>query len=447
MDLTSNTLEYAAGALTAVCVCATVWLWPRLARAGLRWVAGRLAMIVTTQLSLLLLVALMLNDYGDFYPTWTDLTGGGDQTVTVGRSSVEDQPVSLAGSRLVLPADSSGLDRQPGLPHGPADQVGRISAVTIRGARTGYRQQAYVYLPPQYFQSAYQHTGFPVLTSYVGYPGSIQGVVALLRLPQTAAGLMTTGDLPPTIVVLISQTIAPPRDTECVDVVGGPQVETYLTSDFQTAMRSVYRVRPEPRAWALIGFSEGGTCAVESAMRNPERFGIAVSLGGEFRDYETGQSGTLFGSAGPARTRLQNGYDLVWRLQHLPAPDVRLLVATTAHGERDYGVTQQFMHAVRPPTLATPLVLSSGGHNYRTWVLELKPALGWLGRQLLPPGGAPLPSGTARPGAGRAPGGSASPSASAAGTAPGGAAAEAAGTLALAPHATPGATPRAAVPG
>ncbi|MFC1430860.1 alpha/beta hydrolase [Streptacidiphilus sp. N1-3] len=386
MDLTSSRLEYAAGLLTLVCVCATVWLWPRLARRGVHWIAARLGMILASQLSVVLLVALMLNSYGDFYPTWHDLVGGSDGTVTIGRASGEEQAASLHGSKLVLAADSAALRRQPGLPQGPADQVGRYDAVTVVGTRSGISQQAYVYLPPQYFQARFQHTAFPVLTSYVGYPGSIQGVLAVLKLQQGAAKQMAAGRMQATVVVLISQTVAPPRDTDCVDVVGGPKVETYLSGDYRAALRSAYRVRPEPGAWGLIGFSEGGTCALETTMRHPDMFGAAVSLGGEYSDYETGQTGTLFGPAGPARTSLLNSYNLLWRLRNLAAPNVKVLVATTAHGERDYPATEEFLRLVRPPMQATPMVLSSGGHNFTTWQLELGPALTWISRQLLPPG-------------------------------------------------------------
>ncbi|MFC1418267.1 alpha/beta hydrolase [Streptacidiphilus cavernicola] len=386
MDLTSSTLQYEAGGLTLAFVVATVWLWPRLARRGILPIAGRFMMIIASQLSLVLLVTLMLNSYGDFYPTWQDLTGGGSNTVTIGSGpGNRATQAGLSGSRLVLPADDSSLRQQPDLVHGPAAQVGQYSAVTIVGEHSGIQQQAYVYLPPEYFQPAFQHTAFPVLTTYVGYPGSIQGVMARLKLPQTAAKMMAAGQMRPTIVVLISQTVATPRDTDCVDVAGGPQVETYLTSDYQTAMRSAYRVRPEAAAWGLVGFSEGGTCALENAMRHPNEFGVAVSLGGDFRDTEDAQTGTLFGAKGTARDKLLDGYNLLWRLEHLPAPKIKVLVATTAHGERDYAPTEAFLHAVRPPMEATPMVLSNGGHNFTTWGIELTPSLTWMARQLLPP--------------------------------------------------------------
>jgi hypothetical protein len=66
-----------------------------------------------------------------------------------------------------------------------------------------------------------------------------------------------------------------------------------------------------------------------------------------------------------------------------------VLVATTAHGEHDYKGTQLFVHTAKAPLQITPLVLSSGGHNYSTWSLELEPALAWVGQQLNPPTAAP----------------------------------------------------------
>jgi enterochelin esterase-like enzyme len=396
MDLTSSTLEYGAGLLTILSVGATLWLWPRLARPGLRRVAARLVLILASQLSLVLLAALLLNAYGDFYPTWTDLVGGGNATVTLGRvsgggSGGSEEQVSDLGSRLVVPAPVGALQRRAELPSGPPQRNGRFSAVTVVGERTGYRQPAYVYLPPQYFQSAYQHVDFPVLTSYVGYPGSIQTMVDRLRMPQIAARMMQDGQMQPTILVIISQTVAPPRDTDCINAPdGGPQAETYLTQDVPAALRSAYRVERDPRGWGLTGVSEGATCALENTLRHPGVFGVAASLGGEYWEYETSTTGVLFGPRGPARDALLNSYNLVWRLQHLPVPDVRVLVATTAHGEHDYKGTQLFVQAAKAPLQITPLVLSSGGHNYSTWSLELEPALAWLGQQLNPPTATPV---------------------------------------------------------
>ncbi|MFC1404511.1 MULTISPECIES: esterase family protein [Streptacidiphilus] len=401
MDLTSSTLEYGAGLLTFLSVCATLWLWPRLARRGLRRILGRLALIGASQLSLVLLAALLLNSYGDFYPTWTDLVGGGNQTVTLGRvqggAGGSEEQVSDLGSRLVLPSRLGPLQRSDELPSGPPQRNGRFSAVTLVGERTGYRQQAYVYLPPQYFQPAYRHVDFPVLTSYVGYPGSIQTMVDRLRMPQIAAGMMQDGQMQPTIMVIVSQTVAPPRDTDCINAPGGPQAETYLTQDVPAALRSAYRVERDPRGWGLTGVSEGATCALENTLRHPGTFGVAASLGGEYWEYETSTTGVLFGPPGPVRDALLNSYNLVWRLQHLPVPDVRVLVATTAHGEHDYKGTQLFVRAAKAPLQITPLVLSSGGHNYTTWSLELEPALAWLGQQLNPPTAAPAPAPAATP--------------------------------------------------
>ena len=46
----------------------------------------------------------------------------------------------------------------------------------------------------------------------------------------------------PTILVMLRPTVAPPRDTECVDVPGGPQTETFFAKDLPEAVSEHYRV-------------------------------------------------------------------------------------------------------------------------------------------------------------------------------------------------------------
>ena len=49
----------------------------------------------------------------------------------------------------------------------------------------------------------------------------------------------------PMILVMMRPTVAPPRDTECVDVPGGPQTETFFAKDLPDAVSAHYRVGDE----------------------------------------------------------------------------------------------------------------------------------------------------------------------------------------------------------
>ena len=55
-------------------------------------------------------------------------------------------------------------------------------------------------------------------------------------------------------------------DTECVD---GPQgnAQTYLSEDVRNYVISTFGASPNPQHWAVVGLSEGGTCATLLAVK------------------------------------------------------------------------------------------------------------------------------------------------------------------------------------
>jgi len=389
MDLTSSSLLDAVIALTVVSVALTVWLWPRLARRGVLWILARLGMILMSQLSLVLVVALMINSYGDFYPTWDDLVGGGgNQQVAFGQTAGADNGTTTVGAGaagLITNDATSDLSRWHDLPSGPSDQVGQTLAVHIHGRRSKIDDRAFIYLPPQYFQPAYAHTAFPVITSYTGFPGMIETVMDHLGMIQQFAKMEQNGQVQPTILVLMSQNVTMPRDNDCMNIPHGDQVETFLTTDYLAAMRATYRVTSDPHGWGLEGYSEGGTCALVLAMRYPQYFTVVGDLGGDYADVEDSQTGNLFGPKGsPARAQLLNEYNMEWRLKHLPAPDIQVALATTSK-ESDYKATEQFLGYVKAPMSAQAMVLKNGGHNFSTWSQEQGPTLIWMSEHMSPP--------------------------------------------------------------
>ena len=63
----------------------------------------------------------------------------------------------------------------------------------------------------------------------------------MLHVASVLDNLIDTGRAAPFIAVIPVQNVASPRDTECVDVVHGPQVEDYLTTDVRTAVLREFR--------------------------------------------------------------------------------------------------------------------------------------------------------------------------------------------------------------
>ncbi|MBP2704772.1 prolyl oligopeptidase family serine peptidase [Microbispora sp. RL4-1S] len=391
MELTAKKVQILFVILAVASLAATVWLWPRLSRPTIGSVAARAGVLVADQLVTLVAIGVVVNAYFGFYGSWGDLFGTDAATAA---------PAIAFGSGIATggAANVKVLSGKPVLvPDGKAGAFGgRIEQVLINGARTGLSSPGYVYLPPQYFEKKYAQTRFPAILALTGYPGDALNLVTRLNLPTVAATSIHAHQMAPTILVLMRPTVVPPRDTECVDVPGGPQVETYFTRDLRQAVAAAYRVGTDAANWGVLGGSTGGYCALKMSMRHPEAFSAAVSLSGYYHTLVDVTTGDLFGGS----TALRDENDLMWRLAHLPSPPISVLVTTSRQGEGDYDTTERFLSAVKPPMQAASLILPSGGHNFATWNRELPQALPWLAQQLhapARPGSTPAASGHPSP--------------------------------------------------
>jgi enterochelin esterase-like enzyme len=387
MGLTSGTLLVLAVVAAAGSLVAIVWAWPRLARRRPGYLAARLAVIAVSQLLVTTAFLIWLNGYFSFYASWAQLPGAsvGTQPAAVQLAGTarpvlieHSQPGPVQAPRRLeaLAAGPGSLPRPGGQ---PAPTAGRLLQVVIRGQRTGLSSGAGdVYLPPQYFQRAYARARFPVVLALTGYPGLVGGLVHRLALPGMVARLMAAGRLRPTVFVMLSVSPLFPIDTECTDVPGGPQVESFLAEDVPRAIEQTFRVTASPAGWGVLGYSTGGYCAAKLAMMYPDRFSAAVSMAGYYQAIPGEYVPHLWG--GSKRYRDENSP--AWRLRHLPAPPVSVLATSSWVGERTLPGTLAFLREIHPPMRGYSLIIPQGGHNFRTWDRELPPSLEWLSRRL-----------------------------------------------------------------
>jgi enterochelin esterase-like enzyme len=372
MGLTSHKVLALATALAAGLFVVTVLFWPRLARRNWRAVTGRVGLLLATQLALFTMVGLLANNSFLFYGSWADLVGR-EQTPGV----VVDHAAGTAsaGSRSVQLLGKQELDVTG--PRGPRAR-GQIQKVLIEGRTSRIASPAYIYLPPEYFQPRYAKRTFPATVVLTGYPGVAMNLIKGLAYPQTALKLARAGKTQPMVLVMMRPTVAPPRDTECVDVPGGPQSETYFAEDVPQAVHASYRVGNTARNWGFVGDSTGGYCALKIAMHHPNVYGAGAGLSAYYKAAEDVTTGDLFHGDEQARRRA----NLLWSLEHLPAPDVSLMVTTSTQGEANYRGTMKFVAKVKPPTRVSSMVLDSGGHNFNTWRREIPAMLEWLSGRL-----------------------------------------------------------------
>lgn len=369
MGLTSNKVLTLAVLVTLALFVVTIRWWPRLARSGVRVVAGRVALLLATQLALLAVVGLTANRAFLFYGSWADLFGQKQELGVVVDHSADRSHVRLVDKQ------------QPGVPGGsrPA-KAGQIHKVVIAGRKAKIDSPAYVYLPPEYFRKEHRKSTFPAVVVLTGYPGTAENLLKGLTYPKTAFELAEAGRTQPMILVMLRPTVAPPRDTECVDVPGGPQTETFFAEDVRQAVSGAYRVGTEPRNWGFIGNSTGGYCALKLALHHPQRFAAGAGLSAHYKAAEDPTTGDLFHGDDQARSRA----NLLWSLDHLPQGRSSFLVTSSRQGESNLKETLEFIKRVKAPARVSSIILDSGGHNYNTWRREIPPALEWLSGRLSP---------------------------------------------------------------
>lgn len=392
MGLTSQKLQILVALIAVGCFVATVWIWPRLGRRNWRALLGRVGLLAASQIFTLAAIGLAANNWGAFYSSWNDLLGtdaGNGTPVTINSGVHPSSATQDSQGNSIQVLDSKPVPLK--LPDAGKDATGGIlQQVTLKGGSTGFSEDAYVYLPPQYGQAAYAHTRFPVILVFTGYPGTPKNLVTRMQYPTVAAQAIQQKQMQPTILVMMRPAVNLPRDTECQDVPGGPQAETFFTRDVQNAVTHEYRAETGGAHWGVIGDSTGGYCALKLTMRHPEAFSAAASLSGYYASAVDSTTGDLFGGS----QQLRNENDLMWRLKNLPMPKVSLLVASSLKGEGDYKATVAFAEAAKAPLEVSTLFLPEGGHNFGTWNKETPPALRWLSARIGGPTTPGLPAGS-----------------------------------------------------
>ena len=270
---------------------------------------------------------------------------------------------------------------------------GVLLAVDFAGSLSGLDRSGYVYLPRQYLDPKYAQVSFPVLELIAGSPGAPQNWLRQLDIAQTMDRLVASGKAAPTILVIPAPNGHLAHSQECVDAVGGPRDDTYLTTDVRADVLASFRVSTNRASWGLAGYSTGGFCAVNLLTRHSDLFSVAASMDGYFHALQDNFTGNLYG--GDAALRLQNSPDWVWA-NHPPAPHVALLLLA---GGDDLSATAATV-AFHDQLVSAPPVLRQGdavtaeihprsGHSFTAWRADLPRVLSWASQQLAGAGNPP----------------------------------------------------------
>jgi enterochelin esterase-like enzyme len=334
-------------AVSAALIVAAVRLRPLAARIA----CGSLSILVAMTSGI-----AAVNFYYGYYSTWGQLWAdfhGGD-----------------AGNLGIVSAASASA---PG--------SGVIGWVTLPGPASGVSRRGLAYLPPQYDQARYARVRFPVVELFHGTPGSPVALATVLRVQQVADSLLSRHLMGPMVLVMPAINGTGHDYQDCVN---GPAVrdDTYLTRDVRTDVLARYRVSADPYEWGLAGYSSGGYCAANLALRHRASFGAAAVIEGYFRAAD-----------GPAAAALNNSPPLeaansplyaAERLTPGSGPVPAFWVAAGTHDKSDYRPAAVFAAAL-DHIEQVPFAKMNAGDTANAWRAALPVALTWLWQQLAPP--------------------------------------------------------------
>jgi enterochelin esterase-like enzyme len=359
-------------ALLIVMFGALVWRIMAGRRVVVRVLAAGLAFVTA-----MVFGVLAVNRYYDYYQTWGAMVADLTHQGVAATSWVPDIKL-VSGTRSgTLDGSRSHLK--------VAQQQGDLLRLMVTGQRSHITRAVYVYLPPQYFQPAYQAYRFPVIELIHGQPGEPQDWITVAGATQAFGRLLQDKAARPAVLVMPDANGALGISLQCLNQAGGAQDLTYLAVDLPNQITHILRVLRPGAGWGVAGYSEGGFCAANMALRYPHRYGFAGVLSGYFtpanNQLADGRQVSPFGGNGTLRE------------QNTPLDEIRVLppaaviprfwLAAGAADGPDVASAEAFQQDLRLRQQDVMLTLTpGGGHSFTTWRAEIPSMLTWMTKGL-----------------------------------------------------------------
>jgi enterochelin esterase-like enzyme len=358
--------------LLVVAFGAVTWWMLSTGRAVLRVLAAGTAFTLA-----MIFGVMAVNRYYDYYETWGAAVG---DLTSQGINSAPLTPGSGLPSGARLGPDGGGIFR------GLAQQDGYTLRLAVAGYRSHLTRAVYVYLPPQYFQPAYRGYRFPVIELIHGQPGEPQDWINVVGVTVTLDRRVAERLARPAVLVMPDANGGEDVSLQCLNQAGGPQDLTYLAQDVPAYIARMLRVQPPGPAWGVAGYSEGGFCAANMALRFPDRYGFAGVLSGYFSPFDNQL-------AHPIRQVNPFGRSLARQRDNTPADEVRALAAGAViprfwlgagiDSKADVASARFFWQELALRQADVPLILTPrSGHTMATWRAEVPRMLTWMTRGL-----------------------------------------------------------------
>lgn len=254
---------------------------------------------------------------------------------------------------------------------------GSLLRVVLPGRRSGLSRHGFVYLPATWFLDP--GLRLPTVEMLHGYPGSPGNFTVQLGIADVLDREIAGRRMPPAVAVF-PNTYELGRASECVDSPLGQANETYLAVDVPNDVQATFGTAGG-RSLGLLGYSEGGFCAVNLGLHHPDRVAAAVSLAGYFTAGT--DTGTQALYAGRRDVLLRNSPQ--WWVRHRGPTAPALLLVSGSEDRASLAQNRALALTARryaPKLPVTAALVPGGAHNFPTFSRALPAALDFLGQHL-----------------------------------------------------------------
>jgi enterochelin esterase-like enzyme len=236
---------------------------------------------------------------------------------------------------------------------------------------------AYAYLPPGYDDPANASRRYPVVYLLHGYPGGPLDWFRAAPTQRLMDAMLADHLIQPMIVVAPDASGGWLHDSEMLNQVGGPQVETYLTRAVVGYVDAHFRTVADRAGRAIGGMSSGGYGALNLGLRHQDVYSVILS---EMPYGDPGQAalGLLGGDRALWAANAPDRYIPTMTFRHRMAVDLLSGPYDSQRGEA--ARLARLLRARGQPAVYT--LVPGAGHTWRGASRELPYALAFASQHL-----------------------------------------------------------------
>lgn len=256
---------------------------------------------------------------------------------------------------------------------------GRYGSVRIPGTVSHFHARpAIVWLPPAALVEHAPELPVVVMLSGQGPGAAPANIVEAGRMATRLDAIAHRHRGLAPIVVMPDQLARASNNPMCVD---GPlgNSATYLTHDVPTWVREHLYAAAGGADWAIAGFSQGGTCALQLGAGRPDRFGSWIDVSGQIGPVLQGRDDTVSRGFRGDRAAYEAAQPLRVLAERAPYRDSAAFVAAGADDSRYGPVVPRVVAAARAAGVTvTERIIEDGGHDWHTAGVALAEGVEWF---------------------------------------------------------------------